>query len=102
MTSWNACKSPLDTADRGVPIAALLSSALMRDRRAATPLPLSLMSAQHVTNLHDLMDAACRSRPLREHRQSLDPVRWPTDATQAMTGCPRRFVPLDRRVPAGI
>jgi hypothetical protein len=54
--SRNGYQLPLDTADCGVPIAALLSSASMHDRRAA--IPWSLISAQRVTNLHDLMDAA--------------------------------------------
>ena len=54
--SWNGYKLHLDTADCGVPIAALLSSASMHDSRAA--IPLSLMSADRVTSLYDLMDAA--------------------------------------------
>jgi hypothetical protein len=53
--SWNGYKLHLDTADCGVPIAALLSSASMHDSLAA--IPLSLISAQRVTNLYDLMDA---------------------------------------------
>lgn len=41
--SWNGYKLQLDTADCGVPIAALLSSASMHDSLAA--IPLSLISA---------------------------------------------------------
>jgi len=67
--SWNGYKLHLDTADCGVPIAALLSSASMHDSRAA--IPLSLMSAQRVTNLYDVMDAAYCSTELREHSHSL-------------------------------
>jgi hypothetical protein len=70
--SWNGYKLHLDTADCGVPIAALLSSASMHDSCAA--IPLSLMSAQRVTNLYDLMDAAYCSRQLREHSESLGHV----------------------------
>jgi hypothetical protein len=62
---WNGTKLHLDTADCGVPLAALLSSPSMHDSRAA--LPLSLISAQRVTNLYDLMDAAYCSKSLREH-----------------------------------
>jgi hypothetical protein len=70
--SWNGYKLHLDTADCGVPIAALLSSASMHDSRAA--IPLSLMSAGRVTNLYDLMDAAYCSVALREHSRSLGHV----------------------------
>ena len=70
--SWNGYKRHLDTADCGVPIAALLSSASMHDRLAA--IPLSLISAQRVTHLYDLMDAAYCSASLREHSRSLGHV----------------------------
>lgn len=70
--SWNGYKLHLDTADCGVPVAALLSSASMHDSRAA--IPLSLMSAQRVTNCYDLMDAAYCSSELRDHCRSLGHV----------------------------
>jgi len=70
--SWNGYKLHLDTADCGVPIAALLSSASMHDSRAA--IPLSLISAARVTNLYDLMDAAYCSTELRDHSRSLGHV----------------------------
>jgi len=70
--SWNGYKLHLDTADCGVPIAALLSSASMHDSLAA--IPLSLISAQRVTNLYDLMDAAYCSTELRDHSRSLGHV----------------------------
>lgn len=70
--SWNGYKLHLDTADCGVPISALLSSASMHDSRAA--IPLSLISAQRVTNLYDLMDAAYCSQDLQEHCRSLNHV----------------------------
>lgn len=70
--SWNGYKLHLDTADCGVPIAALLSSASMHDSLAA--IPLSLISAQRVTNLYDLMDAAYCSSELREHSRDLGHV----------------------------
>ena len=70
--SWNGYKLHLDTADCGVPIAALLSSASMHDSRAA--IPLSLMSAQRVVNLYDVMDAAYCSSDLRDHSRRLGHV----------------------------
>lgn len=71
-TSWNGYKLHLDTADCGVPISALLSSASMHDSRAA--IPLSLISAARVTNLYDVMDAAYCSLELHEHCRSLNHV----------------------------
>jgi len=71
-TSWNGYKLHLDTADCGVPISALLSSASMHDSRAA--IPLSLMSQARVTNLYDVMDAAYCSLELHDHCRSLNHV----------------------------
>lgn len=70
--SWNGYKLHMDTADCGAPIAALLPSASMHDSRAA--IPLSLISADRVTNLYDVMDAAYCSSVLHEHCRSLNHV----------------------------
>jgi len=70
--SWNGYTLHLDTADCGVPIAAPLSSASMHDSGAA--IPLSLLSAERVTNLYDLMDAGYCSLELHEHSRSLGHV----------------------------
>ena len=70
--AWNGYKLHLDTADCGVPISALLTSASVHDSRAA--IPLSLLSADRVTNLYDLMDAAYCSTDQREHSRSLGHV----------------------------
>lgn len=70
--SWNGYKLHLDTADCGIPVSALLTSASMHDSLAA--IPLSLMTAQRVTNCYDLMDAAYCSSVLREHSRSLGHV----------------------------
>jgi hypothetical protein len=69
---WNGYKLHLDTADCGVPIAALLSSASMHDSRAA--IPLSLISQARVTNLYDVMDAAYCSLELHDHCRRLGHV----------------------------
>lgn len=70
--SWNGYKLHIDTVDCGVPVAALLSSASMHDSLAA--IPLSHLSAQRVTNLYDVMDAAYCSSALREHCRDLGHV----------------------------
>ena len=69
---WNGYKLHLDTADCGVPVSALLSSASMHDSRAA--IPLSRISAERVTHLYDLMDAAYCSKALHEHCRELGHV----------------------------
>jgi hypothetical protein len=70
--SWNGYKLHLDTADCGVPISAVLTSASVHDSQAA--IPLSRLSAQRVTNLYDVMDAAYCSAALREDSRSLGHV----------------------------
>ena len=70
--SWNGYKLHLDTADCGVPVAAILSSASMHDSQAA--IPLSHLSAARVTNLYDVMDAAYCSAELRAHCKDLGHV----------------------------
>jgi hypothetical protein len=70
--SWNGHKLHIDTADCGVPVSALLSSASMHDSLAA--MPLAMMTAERVTNCYDLMDAAYCSSVLREHSRSLGHV----------------------------
>lgn len=71
-TSWNGYKLHIDTADCGVPVSALLSSASMHDSRAA--IPLSLISHERVTNLYDVMDAAYCSLDLHAHCRELHHV----------------------------
>lgn len=70
--SWNGYKLHIDTADCGVPIAAILSSASFHDSGAA--IPLSQISAQRVTNLYDLMDAGYCSYELQEYSRQLGHV----------------------------
>lgn len=70
--SWNGYKLHIDTADCGVVVSALLSSASMHDSQAA--IPLALMTADRVANCYDLMDAAYCSETLRAHSRSLGHV----------------------------
>lgn len=67
--SWNGYKLHLDTADCGVPISVMITSASTHDSQTA--IPLALMSASRVTNHYDLMDAAYCSTDIRAHSRSL-------------------------------
>jgi len=67
--SWNGYKLHIDTADCGVPVSVLLTSASVHDSQTAVP--LATMTAARVTNLYDLMDAAYCSIELHEHSRSL-------------------------------
>lgn len=70
--SWNGYKLHIDTADCGVPVSVLLTSASVHDSQTAVP--LATMTAARVTNLYDLMDAAYCSIELHEHSRSLGHV----------------------------
>jgi len=54
--TWIGYKLHIDTADNGLPISALLSSASLHDSQVA--IPLATITAQRVQNLYDLMDSA--------------------------------------------
>jgi hypothetical protein len=69
---WNGYKLHLDTADCGVPISALLTSASVHDSQTAVP--LAMITAKRVTNLYDLMDAGYCSEDIRAHSRSLGHV----------------------------
>jgi transposase len=66
---WAGYKLHLDVADGQIPISCILTSASVHDSQVA--LPLATMTAQRVTNLYDLMDAAYDTPIIREHSQSL-------------------------------
>jgi hypothetical protein len=70
--SWNGYKLHIDTADCGVPISALLTSASVHD--SLTAVPLGLITLSRVTNCYDLMDAAYCSEEIRQHSRSLGHV----------------------------
>ncbi len=55
--TWRGYKLHIDTADCGVPLGAILTSASLHDSQVA--IPLATMTADRVANLHDLMDSAC-------------------------------------------
>lgn len=70
--SWVGYKLHLDVADGMIPISAVLTSASVHDSQVA--IPLATISAQRVTHLYDLMDAAYCSPILRAHSRSLGHV----------------------------
>lgn len=55
-TSWTGYKLHIDSADGGIPISCVLTSASVHDSQVA--IPLTKISSERVTNLYDLMDSA--------------------------------------------
>ena len=54
--NWNGYKLHIDTADNGIPISALLTSASVHDSQVA--IPLATITARRIQNRYDLMDSA--------------------------------------------
>jgi len=71
-TTWIGYKLHIDTADGGVPVSCLLTSASLHDSQAA--IPLAMMTASRVTNLYDLMDSAYDAPGIYDHSRSLGHV----------------------------
>lgn len=69
---WKGYKLHVDFADGGIPISCVLTSASVHDSQVA--LPLAQTSANRVTSLYDLMDAAYDSNIIKEHSRSLGHV----------------------------
>jgi DDE family transposase/transposase-like protein DUF772 len=61
---WHGYKLHLDVADGQIPISAVLTAAHVHDSQVA--IPLSTMSAQRVTALYELMDAAYDAQDVEE------------------------------------
>lgn len=70
--SWIGYKLHIDTADGGIPINCVLTSASVHDSQVA--IPLATMTAARVTNLYDLMDAAYDDAAIKQHSRSLNHV----------------------------
>ena len=62
--TWRGYKLHMDVADGDVPVSWLLTSASLHDSQAA--IPLAQMSAERVTSLYDLADAAYDAAPIRQ------------------------------------
>jgi hypothetical protein len=63
--SWIGYKLHLDTADGGIPISCILTSASLHDSQVS--IPLATMTAQRVTYLYELMDSAYDAGIIKEH-----------------------------------
>ena len=70
--TWVGYKLHLDVACCGVPITAVVTSASVYDNQVSVP--LARLSAQRVTSLYTLMDAAYDSEPLRQFERELGHV----------------------------
>lgn len=62
---WSGYKLHLDVADGQIPISAVLTAAHVHDSQVA--IPLSTMTAQRVTPLYELMDAAYDAQEIMDH-----------------------------------
>jgi hypothetical protein len=69
---WRGYKLHLDVADGQIPISAVLTGASVHDSQVA--IPLATMTAQRVTSLYDLMDAAYDAGEIHAHSRSLGHV----------------------------
>jgi len=72
MEYWRGYKLHLDVIDGDIPISALLTSASVHDSQAA--IPLMQLSAQRVTALYQLMDAAYDAEAIHAYVRSLGQV----------------------------
>ena len=71
-TTWQGYKLHIDTADCGVPLSAILTSASIHDSQVA--IPLAMMTAGRVTNLYDLMDSAYDAKEIHQTSERLGHV----------------------------
>ena len=62
--TWRGYKLHLDVVDGDLPVSWLLTSASLHDSQAA--IPLAQMSAERITSLYDLADAAYDAAPIRQ------------------------------------
>jgi hypothetical protein len=69
---WTGYKLHIDTADGGIPVSCILTSASLHDSQAA--IPLATLTAGRVTNCYDLMDSAYEAAEIRQHSQALGHV----------------------------
>jgi len=69
---WQGYKLHLDVIDGDIPLSAILTSASTHDSQAA--IPLMQMTAQRVTSLYQLMDAAYDADPIHAYVRSLGQV----------------------------
>ena len=70
--SWIGYKLHIDSADGGIPVTCVLTSASVHDSQVA--IPLATMTATRVTNLYDLMDSAYDVAEIKQHSRDLNHV----------------------------
>jgi len=68
-SSWIGYKLHIDSADGGIPISCVLTSASVHDSQVA--IPLAKISNERVTNLYDLMDSAYDAPQIHEVSRQL-------------------------------
>jgi hypothetical protein len=61
---WKGYKAHIDTADGGLPVSVVTTSASLHDSQVA--IPMLRQSAKRVTSLYDLMDTAYDAKDIRE------------------------------------
>jgi len=64
-TSWIGYKLHVDSIDGDIPVSAILTSASLHDSQVA--IPLAQMTAERITSLYDLMDAAYDAPQIRDY-----------------------------------
>jgi len=69
---WIGYKLHIDSADSGIPVSCLLTSASVHDSQVA--IPLAEISNKRVTSLYDLMDSAYDVPQIHEHSNKLGHV----------------------------
>lgn len=69
---WRGYKAHLDVMDGDIPVSFILSSASLHDSQVA--IPLAQMTAERITSLYDLADAAYDAKEIREMSERLGHV----------------------------
>jgi hypothetical protein len=70
--TWIGYKLHLDSADYGLPISAILTSASVHDSQVA--IPLATMTAGRIQNFYDLMDSAYDQKEIADYSRQLNHV----------------------------
>ncbi len=70
--TWIGYKLHVDTADRGIPVSAILTSASLHDSQVA--IPLATMTAGRVQNFYDCMDSAYDQPEIADYSRQLGHV----------------------------
>ena len=70
--TWIGYKAHVDTIDGDIPVSVILTSASLHDSQVA--IPLAEETANKITSLYDLMDAAYDVREIKDHSRRLGHV----------------------------